>query len=106
MSISALATGLSGLKANQQALDVEGHNVANLSTENFEAKRARFQESHPAGSGVRLSSEGLNLAAAEGATDLAKSLTNSMMYKAGVDLSAKLIQAADERMGTLIDIRA
>ena len=106
MSISALGAGLSGLNANQQALSVEAHNVANLSTENFEASEARFQESNPAGSGVSLSAKGLSLSAAEGGTDLAKSLTNSMMYKAGFDLSLKVVQAADERIGMLIDIKA
>ena len=106
MSISALGAGLSGLNANQQALSVEAHNIANLSTENFKASEARFQESNPAGSGVSLSAEGLSLSAAEGGTDLAKSLTNSMMYQAGFDLSLKVVQAADERIGMLIDIKA
>lgn len=106
MSISALGAGLSGLNANQQALAVEAHNVANLSTENYEARAARFEESAPSGSGVSLSAKGLAMSAAEGGTDLAKSLTNSMMYKAGFELSLKVIQAADERMGMLIDIKA
>ncbi|MFL6656911.1 MAG: flagellar basal body protein [Massilia sp.] len=106
MGLSALGAGLSGLKANQQALDVEAHNIANLSTENFKAQQANFQESSPAGGGVTLSVEGRNLAAADGGTDLAKSLTDSLTYQAGFDLSAKVIKAADERIGTLIDISA
>ncbi|MES2316483.1 MAG: flagellar basal body protein [Pseudomonadota bacterium] len=106
MGLSALGAGLSGLKANQQALDVEAHNIANLSTEKYQARQANFQESSPSGSGVTLSAQGLSLSAGEGGTDIAKSLVNSMMYKAGFDLSAQVIKAADERMGTLIDIRA
>lgn len=106
MSISALGAGLSGLNANQQALAVEAHNVANLSTGKYQAREARFVENNPAGSGVSLSAQGLGMSAAEGGTDLAKSLTNSMMYKAGFELSLKVIKAADERMGMLIDIRA
>jgi flagellar hook protein FlgE len=105
MSMTALGAGLSGLKANQQALAFEAHNVANLSTEGFTASQARFVESDPAGSGVSLSAQGLSMAAAEG-TDLAKSLTNSLMYKAGFELSLKVIAQADERMGMLIDIQA
>jgi flagellar hook protein FlgE len=106
MSISALGAGLSGLNANQQALSVEAHNIANLSTDNFKASQARFVESNPAGSGVSLSAQGLSMSAAEGGTDMAASLTNSMMYQAGFELSLKVIKAADERMGMLIDIQA
>ena len=106
MSISALGAGLSGLYANQQALDVEGHNVANMGTENFSPQKAAFSEAVPAGSGVTLSVAGRGLAAAEGGTDLASSMTNSLMYKASFQMSAKVIQMADERIGTLIDIRA
>ena len=106
MSISALGAGLSGLYANQQALDVEGNNVANMATENFRAQKAVFSASGPAGSGVTLSAQGRELAAAEGGTDVAASMTNSMLYKAGFQMSAKVIQMADQRIGTLIDISA
>lgn len=105
MSISSLGAGLSGMYANQQALAVEGNNVANLNTANYKAQKANFSESNPAGAGVTLSVEGLNLAAAEG-TDLAGSVTNSLMYKAGFDMSAQVVKMAYERMGTLIDISA
>lgn len=106
MSISALGAGLSGMYANQQALDVEAGNVANLNTGNVEPKAVTFKEATPAGSGVTLSAQGRQMAAAEGGTDLATSITSALLYKAGFDLSAKVISMADERMGTLIDIRA
>jgi flagellar hook protein FlgE len=114
MAISALSTSLSGLQANQQALNVEAHNVANLNTQNFQPQQARFQESAPAGSGtqVTISSAAQGLARADGATatpsgtDAASSITNSLVYKAGFQLSAKMIQAEDERIGTLLDIKA
>lgn len=106
MGISALGAGLSGLNANQQALAVEANNVANLNTENYRAQAAGFQESSPSGSGVSLSVAGLSMSRNEGGADLAKSMTNQMMYKAGFELSLKVIQAADERMGMLIDIQA
>ncbi len=104
MSISALGAGLSGMIANQQALDLEANNVANANTANFQPKQAAFKESGPNG-GVTLSAEGRSMSASDG-TDLAASLTSSMMYKAGFQLSAKVVQAADERIGMLIDIRA
>lgn len=108
MSLPALNAGLSGLNANQQALAVAGHNVANASTKGFQPQRASFQEASPAGNGVTLSIEGRGLATGvgESATDLPTELTNSLVYKAGVGLAAKVIQAADERIGTLIDIKA
>ena len=105
MSISALGAGLSGMIANQRALDVEANNVANMNTANGEPRQAALKESGPNG-GVTLSAEGRGMAAAEGGTDLAASLTSSMMYEAGFKLSAKVVQAADERIGMLIDIRA
>lgn len=108
MSLSALSAGLSGLNANQGALGVAAHNVANVSTQNFQAQQANFQEASPAGSGVTLSTQARGLAAAEGLSDsaVASDITNSLVYKASFDLSAKVIQAADERIGTLIDIKA
>jgi len=106
MGLSALGAGLSGLRANQQALAVEAHNVANLSTSSFQPQSATFRESAPAGGGVTLSVEGLSRSAAAAGTDLAASITNSLVYEAGFKLNAKVIQAADERIGTLLDIRA
>jgi flagellar basal-body rod protein FlgC len=106
MGLSALGAGLSGLRTNQQALAVEAHNVANLSTANFQPQKATFRESAPAGNGVTLSVEGLSQSATAAGTDLAASITNSLIYEADFKLNAKVIQAADERIGTLIDIRA
>ncbi|NVD99399.1 flagellar basal body protein [Massilia sp. BJB1822] len=108
MAISALSAGLSGLQANQKALDVTAHNVANANTQNFQPQQANFQEATPAGTGVTLSTAARGLAQQEGLSseNMAKDMSNSLVYKAGFDLSAKVIQAADERIGTLIDIKA
>ncbi len=111
MTISALQAGLSGLQSNQQALAVEGHNVANLSTQNFQPQQANFQET-PGGTSVTISTAARGLAAADNAgaapsgTDPASAITNSLVYKANFDLSAKVVKAADERIGTLLDIQA
>jgi len=111
MSVSALSAGASGLNANQQALGVAAHNVANAGTQGYQPQQAQFHEASPGGTGVTLSAQGRGLAASEGAaagsgTDLATEITNSLVYKAGFQLNAKVIQAADERIGTLIDIKA
>ena len=105
MSISALGAGLSGMIANQQALDREAKNIANMNTANPQDQAVALKESGPNG-GVTLSAEGRGMAAADGAADMAASLTSSMMYEAGFKLSAKVVQAADERIGMLINIRA
>ena len=109
MSISALSAGVSGLTANQRALDVAAHNVANANTPGFQPQAAAFEESSPAGSGVSLSVEGRSASTAEAGkpngVDLAKEITDTLVYKVGVDLSAKLVKASDEALGSLIDIR-
>lgn len=107
MSISALHTAASGLQASVGALANSAHSVANMGTANFQPARAAFQESAPAGGGVSLSVQGRQLQSSEaGGTDFATEATNSLVYKAQFDLSAKVIQAADENLGTLIDIKA
>jgi flagellar hook protein FlgE len=109
MSLSALSAGLSGITANQRALDVSAHNVANAGTPGFQPQGAAFRETSPAG-GVTLSVEGRQLstagAGAANGVDLAKEVTSSLVYKAGLNLSANVVKAADEALGSLIDIRA
>lgn len=111
MALSALQAGLSGLQSNQQALGVEAHNIANLNTQNFQPQQANFQQT-PGGTAVTISSAARNLSAADqsgsapSGTDPASAITNSLVYKAGFDLSAKVVKSADERLGTLLDIQA
>ena len=122
MSISALTTGTSGLSANQRALDVAANNVANASTPGFQPQRASFQEGSPAGTGVTISAEGRRLVAGEtsatqavganAATErpngvgLASELTDTLVYQAGFNLSANVVKAADQALGSLIDIKS
>lgn len=125
MGIAALSAGVSGLQASQRALDNSAHNIANASTQGFQPQQVQFQESSPAGSGVSLSVQARALSAATPAatsgaaagaaastgnapsgTDLASDLTNSLVYKAQFDLSAKVIKTSDETLGSLINIKA
>ena len=109
MQLNGLNTGASGLIANQRALGVAAHNIANASTAGYAPQRASFTETSPAGSGVSLSIQGRAMAAGDGAasgTDLATELTGSLLYKAQFDLSAQVIKTADATFGTLIDIMA
>src|SRR5262245_64368038 len=44
MSLRALSTAVSGLQANQDALDVIGNNIANINTPGFKAGKALFAD--------------------------------------------------------------
>ncbi|MDD5296597.1 MAG: flagellar basal body protein [Rhodocyclaceae bacterium] len=116
---SALSSGLSGMLAHQQALDVSANNTANASTNGFRPAKAAFSEQ--AGGGVQavatpstlvtLSSQaaakgGDNVAAAPSGTDLATEAVNSIAYRVGFDMSAKMVKTADQLLGTLIDAKA
>ena len=108
MAISALHIGASGVTAGLSALSNSAHSIANASTQGFQPAQVNFRESAPAGGGVSISLQGQQLAAGDqpSATNLASDITNSLVYKAQFDLSAKVIQAADQNLGTLIDIKA
>jgi flagellar hook protein FlgE len=108
MSLAALSSGVSGLNAADRALGNAAHNVANTSTEGFQPSQVQFQENAPAGTGVSISRQAQQLQKVDGPsrTDLATETTNSLVYKAQFDLSAKVIQTADQNLGTLIDIKA
>ena len=108
MAITAINAGVTGLNAAERALGNSANAVANLNTQGFQPAQAVFQENAPAGSGVTLSLRGQQLSQADApsATNLATETTNSLLYKAQFDLSAKVVQAADQNLGTLIDIKA
>ncbi|MBI3730940.1 MAG: hypothetical protein HY254_21730 [Burkholderiales bacterium] len=98
---------MSGLKAYTRALDGSGHNVANASTSGFVPQQVSFQEQPAGGVIANISREGSSLASQElSGTDLTSEIVQSIQFKTGFDLSAKIIKTADELLGTLIDIKA
>ena len=112
MAIAALSSGVTGLNAAERALGNSAHAIANIGTQGFQPSQANFQENAPAGTGVSISFQAQQLLAvdspssAPSATNLATETTNPLVYKAQFDLSAKVIQAADQNLGTLIDTKA
>lgn len=107
MSISALNSGLSGMKAFQRALDSSAHNVANASTAGFVPQQISFQESPAGGVNTTISKAGSSASDdSVSGTDLTSEIVQSIQYKAGFDLSAKLVKTSDEILGTLIDLKA
>jgi flagellar basal-body rod protein FlgC len=115
MSGSALNIGLTSLRAYQRALDSSSHNIANANTSSFQTEQAQFQETPAGGVVVNISQNGsvasgsiapTDLATQSSGTDLATELVNSIQYKSGVEFSAQIVKAADQVLGTLIDIQA
>ncbi|ELX09310.1 hypothetical protein Jab_2c13750 [Janthinobacterium sp. HH01] len=108
MAIAALSSGITGLNASERALGNSAHAIANIGTQGFQPTQATFQENAPAGSGVSISFQAQQLQAtdAPSGTNLATETANSLVYKAQFDLSAKVIQAADQNLGTLINTKA
>lgn len=115
MSGSALNIGITSLKAYQRALDSSSHNIANANTSGFQPGQAQFQEAPAGGVVVNISQNGsvtsvsvtsTDLASQASGTDLATELVNSIQYKAGFEFSAQIVKAANEVLGTLIDIKA
>ena len=115
MSGSALNIGITSLRAYQSGLDISSNNIANANTSGFQPQQAQFQEAIAGGVVVNISqngsaASGLSTSAALGteanSTDLATELVNTIEYKAGFQFSAQIVKAADEVLGTLIDITA
>jgi flagellar hook protein FlgE len=108
MAIAALSSGVTGLNAAERALGNSAHAIANIGTQGFQPAEAVFTENAPAGSGVSISLQAKQLQQVDGpsATKLATETGNALLYKAQFDLSAKVIQAADQNLGRLIDTKA
>lgn len=110
MAISTFNIGVAGMRAYQGALDVSANNVANAITKGYQPQQASFQENTNGGVRVNISKTGQELAAQnvetrdESGTDLATELTNNLQYKAGFELSAKLVKTADEIFSSLLDL--
>ena len=113
MSISALNTGLSGMQAFQSALNVTGNNVANADTNGFQPQQAQFQavpgggvNAAAAATTLASASSGTGAASAPSGTDLVAETVNSLQYQYGFDMSAQVVKAANQNLGTLVNIQA
>lgn len=113
MAISALNSGISGMRAFESALESSAHNVANASTSNFQPQVNSFQEGVNGGVIVNISQASKALSAqvngetsnqASG-TDLSTEITNSIQYKFGFQMAAKLVKTSDEILDTLVNMK-
>ncbi|MFA9274709.1 MAG: flagellar basal body rod C-terminal domain-containing protein [Candidatus Aquirickettsiella gammari] len=110
MAISSLNIGISGMKAYQGALDSTANNVANALTKGYQPQLASFQENANGGVRVNISKAAQELAKQgdsieTSGTDLTTELTNNLQYRAGFELSAKLVKTADEIFASLLDLK-
>jgi len=110
VSISALNSGLTGMLAFQHGLDTSASNIANSLTKVFQPQQASFQEVAHGGVSSLVSGNGSSgsfaTSTAASGTDLATETVNSLVYKAGFEISAKVVKTADQMLGTLVDIQA
>ena len=104
---SVASIGLSGMRAAQVRLDVNGHNVANVSTPGFE--RQRVVQSANVTGGVNAWVDDQREPASptgEGISRLAEDMVEQRMTYNAYAASAKVLQTDNEMMGTLLDIKA
>ncbi|MES2072333.1 MAG: flagellar basal body rod C-terminal domain-containing protein [Pseudomonadota bacterium] len=110
MSIPALNSGLSSMLAFQRGLDTSANNIANAQTNGYQPQQASFKEGSNGGVSSVVSGNGSNGTSATSveasSTDLATETVNSLVYKIGFDVSAKVVKTADQMLGTLVDIQA
>lgn len=106
MAISAISSGLSGLRSAQLSLDVSAHNIANANTAGFQPQSVQHLESASGGVTSAIASTQVAGQNNESGTDLASETVNSLVYKHQFGLNAKVIQTADQNLGTLINIKA
>lgn len=89
----------SGMLAARTLLDVHAHNVANVSTEGFAARRAELRAVEPRG-GVTVA--GTTEVAPDLVADVVGLVTAQAMYGA----NAKVLATLAETERTLLDVRA
>lgn len=94
------SSALSGLAAFGKALNVTANNIANMNTEGFKPINAMMNEDINGGVKVTLSQS------PDPGVDVAKEMVDMMIEKVGVKVNVKSLQAEDDILKSLIDIKA
>ncbi|HXG18397.1 MAG TPA: flagellar basal body rod C-terminal domain-containing protein [Methylomirabilota bacterium] len=114
--ISSLYISLSGLKALQKQLAIAAHNLANVNTDGFKKSRAVLQEAKP--QGVTAQPQKLELPGPllleqrpdgeqlieQSNVDVGEEIPNVLIGQRAYEANLKMLKAADETTGTLLDI--
>ena len=104
-SVSATATGLSGLRAAQQRLDTHAHNIANAATPGFQ-RQTLVQTAQPGAGGVTTSVRREPASGSECGAQLAEDLVGQRMSLYSFAPNLKTVQTQDDMLGALLDTRA
>jgi flagellar basal-body rod protein FlgC len=116
--VSGIYSGLSALQAIQVKTQTTANNVANINTDAFKRSRATLVESTSGGVNVSISKietpgpqvyeqtpEGSQLIEKSN-VDLTEEIPNLMLSKRAFQANIKTIQAEDEMLGMLLDIKS
>ena len=83
------------IQSHQLLMDINANNIANVNTEDFNAKDAKI------GNNLEVNSRDTNQP-----TNLTKELTDQIVIEDGFDAQIPVIKTEDEMMGTLLDMKA
>ncbi len=115
--IGGIYSGLSALQAVQKKVDSISHNTANVNTDGFKKTKVTLNEGVPQGvvAEVRKVETPGPLVYEQGPTgselveksnvELSEELPNMMLSKRALQANIKTIQAVDEMLGSLLDIK-
>jgi flagellar basal body rod protein FlgC len=98
MNIPAFDPGLSALQASAFALNSSAHNLANLDTPGFEARRVTFEEAAPSGVVARES-------ATKQPVDIATEMIQQLKVRRLSEAAVASLKAGEELLGERLDRR-
>ena len=98
MNIPAFDPGLSALQASALALNSSAHNLANLDTPGFEARRVTFEEAAPSGVVARES-------ATKQPVDIATEMIQQLKVRRLSEAAVASLKAGEELLGERLDRR-
>ncbi|MGL1935141.1 MAG: flagellar basal body protein [Fibrobacterales bacterium] len=116
MNINGIASAVSGLKASSTRMNVSGHNIANVNTDDFKAQVVNQHDdngivdttiSRDTSEGPiiqRTSKEGTQESVEMSNVDLSKEAANQILASSNYKANVKTIQTQDEILGTIIDL--
>jgi flagellar basal-body rod protein FlgC len=101
IQVMNVTSPLSGINAAQMRLDVAGHNIANLGTQDF--IRQEVQQSDAVNGGISVSLTSRSAGAGNSLeVDMVEQLQSKSLYQANLFV----LKANNDMMGTLINIKA
>jgi flagellar hook protein FlgE len=115
--LDALWNAISGMKAFQRKVDVTSNNIANVDTDGFKKSRVTIQEDESgnpqavadkvtlSGHKIREMNEDGTSERETSNVDLTEEIVDLIVSERSFEANAKSAQAADELLGTLMNIK-